>query len=701
MPRREDARLLTGRGRFVDDIPAPGALVAAFLRSPAARQRIVALDLAPCLAVTGVVAAFDAAGLGAAGGTSVNPLLPLGPLRPGHALAAGAVLAAGEPVALVLAETRAAALDGVEAAGLETEDDGEAEDEPFALGHWSSGSPGADPAAAHRVSATLDHALVAPMALEPRAALAVPEGGGLTLWLSIQTPHRARDDLARILGLPPDRIRVVTPDVGGAFGGKASLGPEDIALAAGALRMGRAVRWTATRSEEFLSATLGRGMRSECRLALDATGRMLRLTARHAVPFGSWTPHSAHAPARNAARILPGAYAVPAVDVRLTGQVHPVAAVNIYRGAGRPEAAMLLERLADRAARATGLDPLDLRLRNLRGPGDGWTTPGGAMIDRVDPAGLLHRLEAAADYRARRAGLAARRAAGEVVGLGLALYVEPCGQGWESAAVTLLPGGRFVLATGATAQGQGRATTFAQIAADALGCTPDRVEVIHGDTAAIATGIGALASRSTAIGGAALVAACERLRAQVALALPGRQDWDGIAAALDGRPDLTRAEAVWEAGAEAWAAGAVLAEVAIDPETGALSVARIDWAEDAGRAVNPALVEGQLTGGAAQGLGAALMEAMVHDPAGQVLTGSLMDYALPRAADMPPLNILPCPLPGRANPMGVKGVGEAGCIGIPAALVNAVMDALPPGTPDLPLPLTPLRLWRALNGDAA
>lgn len=701
MPRREDAALLTGRGRFVDDIAAPGALFAAFVRCPAARQRVVTLDLAPCLDVRGVFAAFDATGLGLTQGTSVNPLLPLGPVRPGHALAAGAVLAAGEPLAIVLAETRAAAVDGAEAAGLETADLSGDDPEVFDLGGWSDGSPPPDPGAAHRVCATLDHALVAPMALEPRAALAVPEGGRLTVWLAIQTPHRARDDLARILSLDPDRIRVIAPDVGGAFGGKASLGPEEIAVAAAALRTGRPLRWTATRSEEFVAAPLGRGMRSSGALVLDAAGRMLRLTARHDVPFGTWTPHSAQAPARNAARILPGPYAVPAVAVGLAGRIRPVAAVGIYRGAGRPEAAMLLERLADRAARVLGLDPMDLRLRNLRGPGDGWTTPAGAQIDRLDPAGLLRQLETAANYRARRAGLAARRAGGQVAGLGLALYVEPCGQGWESAAVTLLPGGRFRLATGATAQGQGRATAFAQIAADALGTAPDRVEVVAGDTGAIATGIGALASRSTAIGGAALVAACEGLRAQAARALPGRHGWGAIAAALSDRPDLCRAEATWQAEAEAWAAGAVLAEAVIDPETGAAAIARIDWVEDAGRAVNPMLLEGQLVGGAAQGLGAALMEAMVHDPASQVLTGSLMDYALPRAADMPPIRLNPCPLPGRANPMGIKGAGEAGCIGIPAAILNAVMDALPPGTPDLPLPLTPLRIWRALNGEPA
>ncbi|HMO73454.1 MAG TPA: xanthine dehydrogenase family protein molybdopterin-binding subunit [Paracoccaceae bacterium] len=708
MARREDAALLTGRGQFVDDIPAPGALFAAFVRCPAARQRVVTLDLAPCLSVPGVVAAFDAGGLGLTQGTSVNPLLPLGPVRPGMALASGTVLAAGEALAVVLAETQAAAIEGAEAAVVETEDipagDPALPDPtPFTLGAWQDGPPPPDPCAVHAVEVTIGQALVAPMALEPRAALAAPDGdgGGLTVWLALQTPHRAREDLARILGLPGERVRVIAPDVGGAFGGKASLSPEDIAVAAAALRLGRPVRWTATRSEEFLAATLGRGMRSEGRLTLDASGRMLRLAARHAVPFGAWTPHSAHAPARNAARILPGPYAVPAVDVALTGRSHPIAAVNIYRGAGRPEAAMLLERLADRAARAAGLDPLDLRLRNLRGPGDAWETPGGAVIDRVDPTGLLRRLEGAADYRARRAGLAARRAAGEVAGLGLALYVEPCGQGWESASVTLLPGGRFRLATGASAQGQGRATAFAQIAADGLGCHPDRIEVAAGDTAAIATGIGALASRSTAIGGAAVVAACERLRAQVAVALPGLQDWDGIAAALADRPDLTRAEAVWTAEAEAWAAGAVLAEAVIDPETGAVAITRIDWAEDAGRAVNPMLVEGQLIGGAAQGLGTALMEAMAHDPAGQVMTGSLMDYAVPRAADIPLIRIHACPTPGRANPMGVKGVGEAGCIGVPAAILNAVMDALPPGTPDLPLPLTPLRVWRALTGGPA
>jgi carbon-monoxide dehydrogenase large subunit len=710
MTRREDPRLLKGEGRFVDDLAPEGCLALEILRSPYGPGSITCLNLDDAAGMPGVVAILTAADLGGLGQASVNALLPGLAPRPLRLLADGEIEAMGQAVAAVVAQTRDQARDAAEMILLEVEEAPPEETEPPpALTHrWQGGM--APQKVARQISVTQSHALLAPMAMEPRAALAQPEGQGLTLHLSTQTPQRCRDDLAAILGLPADTLRVVARDVGGAFGGKASLMPEDALVALAAHRLGRPVKWVASRAEEFLAATQGRGARISARLQLDESGAPLGLTAELAFPLGHWMPYSALAPIRNAGRILPGPYAVPHVDVRAQAMVTAGPAVNIYRGAGRPEAAMIMERLADRAAEAMGLDPLDWRLAHLGQPGP---LAGGEVVCSGDYAALLHRLAEATGYRALRNRQQQRRAGGEVCGLGIGLYIEPCGQGWETASITLEAGGRLVARTGSSAQGQGRETAFAQIVADAIGCDPGRVGVIHSDTAEVAQGIGALASRSTAIGGTAMWHAAEKLGAllrdhaaglagcaagEVRLSDAGaetparRIGWAELAAAGPFRADHRH-----EAAAEAWASGAVLAEVTVDPETGALTIDRITWVDDAGRVLNPLLVEGQLWGGLAQGIGAALMEQVVYRD-GQLLTGSLMDYAVPRASDMPPLRMISAPIPSPANPLGFKGVGEAGCIGVPAALMNAVQDALLPfGAPDLSFPLTSEKIWRAIQ----
>jgi carbon-monoxide dehydrogenase large subunit len=712
MPRREDARLLAGRGRFVADLAPPGCLRLEVLRSSYGAGRLLALDTDAAQAMPGVRLVLTGDDLQGAGAAAVNPLLPDARAVPMQPLAQGMVRAAGQAVAAVVAGTAAQARDAAEAID-HTVDPGAPDLAPVAAADWQAG---AGPEGAVAVTVRIEHAQVAPFALEPRAALAWVEDGRLTVHLSTQTPQRCRDDLATILGLPRDRVRVIAPDVGGAFGGKASLMPEDVLVALAAWRLRAPVLWVASRSDEFLAATRGRGSAASARLTLERDGRLRTLSARFDFPLGHWMPYSALAPARNAGRILPGPYAVPAVTVGVAAHLSEGPAVNIYRGAGRPEAAILMERLIDKAARATGLDPLDLRRRALAAlPA---RTAAGEAICSGDFAGLLDALEAAAGIGARRAALAARRADGAVCGLGVALYAEPCGQGWETAECRLDPDGGITAATGSSAQGQGRETAFAQIVADRLGCAPDRVRVVAGDTDAVPEGIGALASRSTAIGGTAMALAAddlaERLRAAAgrllnapAAAVTLTPDGARAGAARLGWPDLARRAAAdgadlsarlrYDAPAEAWASGAVAAEVAVDPETGTVTVERIVWVDDAGRVVNPLLVEGQMIGGLAQGLGATLMERIVQAD-GQLLTGSLMDYAVPRATDMPPLRLVSRPVASPANGLGAKGVGEAGCIGVPAAILNAVMDALPDGAPDLSLPLTPEKVWRALNG---
>lgn len=687
--RVEDERLLRGHGNFVSDRRPEGCRHLAFLRAVAAPARIVRLDTQAAASMPGVrliLTGADTAGLGAA---AVNPLADNLRLAEWPILAREQIDAVGQPIAAVVADTLAQAMDAAEAIEFEFEEEAARDFTPSFHQRWTQGdADAAFAAAAHVVRVDIQYPRVAPAALEPRAALAEFDAAsnGLTMWLSTQTPHRARTDLATILGIDKDLLRVVAPDVGGAFGGKASIYPEEAAVALAALRLKTPVTWTATRSEEFLAAAQGRGLRLEGELALAADGRFLALRARADAQLGHWLTYSATVPARNAMRILPGPYRIDAVELAIEGTRSADAAIGIYRGAGRPEAAMLLERLVERAARELQLDPVALRRLNAW-PADALPAklPAGDTLDRSDFAALLETVRKAADLTLLRETIRQRRARGEICGMGVALYVEPCGQGAETATLRHDGGGRFTLATGSTAQGQGRETAFAQIAADALGVAPEAITVIHGDTAATPPGVGALASRSTAIGGSAILLAAEKLIAET-----GAVAWV--------QAPTTHVAVRYEAPDEAWASGAVVALVGIDADTGVVTIERIVWADDAGVVVNPLLVEGQLRGGLAQGIGEALMERIVYDERGQLLTGSLMDYALPRASDIPDVTLLSCPTPSAANRLGAKGVGEAGCIGVPAAIANAVADALVPyGAPQIDPPYAPEKIWRIVN----
>lgn len=721
--RCEDDKLVRGLGRFVDDVAVPDCLHLAFARSPVGRGRIARIDTRAATRLPGVVLVVTGEDIAGMQGPAVNALVPGLVVPPFHALAHGRVEWVGQPLAAIVAGSASAALDGVEALAIDIDDDTTDPRECFAQ-HWQAGDAESGfAAAAHVVRVAVTHARLAPMALEPRAAVAQWDHASerLTVWLSTQTPHRARENLARALGLAEDRIRVIAPDVGGAFGGKASIYPEEIVVAWAALRLKRAVRWCATRGEEMLAATQGRGGALEGELALDAHGRMIALRARIDVPLGAWLPFSATVPARNAARILPGPYAVPAIDIAMRGTTDAHAAIGIYRGAGRPEAAMLMERLVDAAARKLGIEATTLRRRNLiTAAAMPYRTPTGETLDSGDFMALLDRAVAATQAAGLFAARDRRRAAGEICGIGLALYVEPCGQGWESATLTLHPDGRLVAATGCTAQGQGRETAYRQILADVLPLPSARVEIRHGDTDTTPLGIGALASRGTAIGGSALATAARallaRARAEAARQLSVDDDAlvvtpDGIAAGERHASWQTIATAAGDGGlaqsirytapGEAWSSGCCIAVLAIDRDTGTAGLERLIWIDDAGTVVNPMLVEGQLRGGLAQGLGEALLERIVYDADGQLLTGSLMDYAIPRARDIPPVELGSIATPSPVNALGAKGVGEAGCIGVPAAIVNAALDALAPyGVETLDMPLTSEKLWRAMRAGA-
>ncbi len=728
--RREDDALLRGQASFVDDRVPPGCLFLCFTRSAHAGGVITRLDAEPARRSADAILTLTGAEVAAFGRTSVNPLVPGLSAHPAPLLAQDRVLCLGQPVAAVVARDRWTAMDLAESIGLEIAPDLPGPREALRQS-WSQGDvPAAMARADHVIAVSVQHALLAPMALEPRAALAHWDEARqvLNVWLPTQTPHRARLDLARILRLSPDQVRVIAPHVGGSFGGKASLYPEDAVVALAAIRTGRPVKWTATRSEDFLSATAGRGGRMSARLGVMADGMFVALDVEGTFPLGGWMPFSGAVPARNAGRILPGPYRIPHVDITVSAALTGHAPVGIYRGAGRPEATLLMERLVDEAARTINMDPVVLRLRNVHArtslPS---ATAAGEIIDASDFPGLIRALRRRAGLSRLRREVARLRALGRLAGLGVALYAEPCGQGWESAAISLDPSGAILVATGSTSQGQGRETAAAQIAAGALGCAEARLRVVHGDTALTPEGIGALASRSTPIGGSAIVKAARiflrKARALAATTLQAEPrslvrnaagwvsrtgaaslSWEALAKAAHASGVRNRGlmtEVRYEAKGEAWASGAVVATVSIDADTGVPTVGQIVWIDDAGVVINPVLLKGQLLGGLAQGLGEALMERLVHDPDGQLLTGSLMDYRVPRAADMPPSRIVSRSVPSRMNLLGAKGAGEAGCIGIPAAIVNAIHDALAPaGVSRIDMPCTAQTIWTALQAQA-
>lgn len=689
--RREDAALVSGGGRFAADVPLTHPLHAAFVRSPHARGALIAIDANAALEAPGVVAVFTAQDLGPLLMPAINPLLPLTRVCRFPLLASGEVSWAGQPVAIVVAATRAQARAAADLVSLTiepaiAEDDFDGTEPIATVSHRWGECHGAEDQRGDDlvVEVCLESPRLVAMALEPRAVAVElhAETDRLTIWLPSQSPSRARADIAAVLGVMPGQVRVVAQDVGGAFGSRASVVPEDLLVPWAARRLKRSLRWVAERSEEFLSGMQGRGSRMQATLSVGLDGRLGVLRAGLEFGLGAWMPFSSVVPLRNAARILPGPYVVRGLEVNGRAKLSNRAPVNIYRGAGRPEATLLMECLLDRAARALRIDPIELRRRHVIRPDAlPYRTPTGEELDSGDYVALLDRAEALFGMEARRTEQARRREAGELVGIGVALYVEPCGQGWEAARVTLNADGSVVVASGAPAQGQGHLTTFAKIASHTLNCELSRITVHCGDTELCPEGVGALASRSTAIGGSAIIAACrEALAARAA----------GAAFPISSEQRFTARES--------WASGCVISAVSIDQDTGALAIDRMVWVDDAGTVVHPESAHGQLIGGLAQGLGQALMEAIVYDDQGQLLTGSLMDYAVPRALDMPEVTVESLSHPSPNNLLGAKGVGEAGCIGVPASLMNAARDAVSTlGEIDLQFPLTPARVWHALQ----
>jgi aerobic carbon-monoxide dehydrogenase large subunit len=745
--RREDAPLLTGRGRFVDDVPASGVTHLALLRSPHAHARVIRLDVRRARQTPGVVTVVTAADLDGIGPLPVNRLFRDMIVPPNPLLAGDHVHAQGTPIAAVVAETAALANDALALiaveyaalAGVALPRAALAADAPALFDEapgnralaqtWRAGDPeGAFAGAARVVELTVQQNLVAGIPMETRGALAVWDDltDALTIWTSTQAPFRIRTEVARMLGLDEARVRVIAPDVGGGFGVKGGPYREEPLVAWLARRLRRPVKWIATRQEDLQTTQHSRGAASTGALAVDADGRFRGLRARIEAPLGAYLSFSASTNPRNHARCLPGAYTLRDVDIQVAGALTSTPPVGAYRGAGRPEAAFLIERLVDEAARALGLDPAEIRRRNLI-PSEAfpYTTATGQVYDSGDYLIALERALAAADYDGLRRRQAERRRRGELVGIGLSTYVEPAALGWESGVVRMERSGAVTAITGSSPHGQGHETTFAQVVAEHLGVEPDAVTVRHGDTAGAPQGSGTAGSRSTALGGGALVLAAREVRdkgrrlaaalleaaVEDVVAAPGgfhvvgaadrTVSWHAVAdlayrmgALPAGMEPGLEATRFFEPPGEVWSSGAFVVAVRVERETGVIVPERIVWVDDAGTIVNPLLADGQLEGSLAQAWGQIVMEAITFDADGHLLTGTLMDYAIPRADEVPVAEILHVHTASPYNPLGAKGLGEAGTIGLPPAVVNAVVDALSElGVRHLDMPLIPAKIW--------
>jgi len=728
--RIEDARLLTGRGRFVADLTPPGGLHGVFVRADRASARLVALDATAALSVPGVAAVITAQDLVEWG----VPPLPQDPLprddggapfdRPVPLLCSEVIRHAGEPLALVLAETLAAARDGAEAVEVTLE---EAEDPPVTAFVKSMGDPNATAAALAGAAHVVTRAVTVPRAhalsLEPRGCLANSGSDGrLHLVSSTQNPPALLKPLAEVLGLPVDRVRVTAGDVGGSFGLKGFLTREEALVALAAHRLGRPVGWIATRSESLLADHLGRGVTGEVQLGFDRDLRIVAMSARMTLDAGAYVSRRSLGIVNNAGG-LAGVYAIPVAHLRLEGVTSPAPPVAPYRGHGRPEMTLAIELALDHAARTLGVDPVDLRRRNLLRPADlPRRTALGFTLDCGDFPGVLDRALSLSTGAAARAAATAAR--GKLFGRAVIACVEAAGGPVRAprpdhALVTLAPDGTVTLAPGVMSVGQGHETVLARLAADRLGIDADRMLWRAGDTDVVPDGRGNGGSSGLAVCGPAVVAACddvlEQARALAATAWGCAADavaWrDGLLRREGTNDTLTLAEVAALAGpsgivargsfapaAATFPNGAHVCEVEIDPETGVVEVTGYWAVEDVGTVLDPVLVDGQMQGGIAQGLAQVLGERVVTGPGGQVLTGSLMDYAVPRAGDLPVPRLGTHPVPTAVNPLGAKGVGEAGTVGALAAGMAAVCDALArTGVESFDMPATPSRVWAALQ----
>jgi carbon-monoxide dehydrogenase large subunit len=765
--RKEDGRFVTGRGQYVSDVELPRMLHVAFVRSVYAHARIRAVDAAAAKTSPGVIAVATGADPDIARRRiCARSALPSYVETEQPILAWPEARFAGEAVAAIIAADRyaaedaaalvtvdyeplPAAVDVIEARGGAAVVHAAAPDNVLLSRRFESGQVEATLAASAVVierTFRTNRQTAAP--IEGRGGVADwnAAAGKLTLWSGTQIPHLARHGLAEILDLAENRIRVIAPDVGGGFGVKAMLYPEDVVLCLLAMRLGRAVKWVEQRREGLLASAHARDHHYAVRAGFDGSGRLLALDARIACNAGAYSvyPWTAGLEALMAGGLLAGPYKLANYRCEVAAVATHTAPAGPYRGVARPAATFVMERVLDLGAAALRLDPVQLRRLNLVGPRDlPYTSATRLVHDSPSYPVCFEKVLAAIGYEAFRAEQARARRRGRYLGIGFANYNEltglgqaasagprmPFRTGHEGVTVRMDPSGAVTVLAGVTSQGQGLETTMAQIVASELGAPLDAVTVVLGDTDATPFGLGAFASRQAVIGGGAAIRAAQTLREKITriaahLLEAARDDLEAAdgRVAVKGTPDRAvslaevarvahletqRLPADLEPGLEAtrfydpirgtFAAGAQAAVVEVDPQTGTLAILRYVCVEDTGRVINPLIVEGQVQGAIAQGIGGALLEHVIYDAGGQLLTGTLMDYALPTSTDVPPVQLDHIEEPAE-NLAGVRGVGEGGALGPAAVLANAVADALSPfGIEPNELPLTPARLWGSLN----
>ena len=757
--RKEDGRLIVGGGRYVDDLRLPGLLHVALVRSPYPHARVRAIDAGAARGAPGVVSVLTVKDLPELSGGSVPPLVPSPAVKPyvHGALAGEIVRHVGEALAVVVAGDAYRAADAIDLVRVDYEvlpaaispRDALARGAPRVQPDWpdnlvvrnqsrvgdvSRGFGDAD----RIVEGEFRYPRMMGAPIETRGVVSAldPLSGVLHVWTSSQVPFGVRTAIAAILRIPEDRIRVRTPEVGGGFGVKGHVYPEDVLIPAVARALGRPVKWIETRREHFLAAAGDRDQTHRARLGVRRDGTIVALETRFTRDHGAY-PTLGEAISLNTINHLPGPYRIPHYRAEGENVLTHKTFIAAYRGAGRPEAALVLDRLLDRAARAIGMDPAELRRRNLIRSDEmpyrtGLSYRDGVPIgyDPADYVAAFDRLLERFDYGGWRKRQQERRGSPRLLGIGLGAYVEGTGIGpFEGADVRVDPGGTVFVRLGVSAQGQAHETTFAQICAERLGVPLEQVVVLGGDTDFVGFGMGTIASRVAAVAGPAVAKSADDVAHRARLVAAERFECApedivlaGGRVAVRGAPDrsLSLGEVARAAvrsralaplgspglsacgffypGSVTWAFGAHGAVVEVDVETGAIRLVAYVAIHDCGRAINPMVVEGQVHGGIAQGIGAALHEELIHDADGQLLTATLMDYALPRADLIPPLDVDHVEFPSTVNPLGIKGVGESGVIAPGGAIANAVEDALADcGVLVDGIPVTPSRVFEMLR----
>jgi carbon-monoxide dehydrogenase large subunit len=767
--RREDPRLLTGTARYTADVVLPGMAHAAVLRSPHGHARIRRIDTSRAASAPGVVAVFTGADTqGALQPIPCAWLLPNAGLKtaPYPVIARDVVRYVGDAVAVVVAESDYQAADALELVEVDYDPLPASVDPQQAIAegapqlhaeapnniafHWTVAGGDIDAAFASAPVVVRDRIVqqrLIPTAMEPRGAVAqfTPATGELTLWNTTQNPHIVRFIMSLVTGVPEDRLRVIAPEVGGGFGSKIPQIQGDFITVFCSMKLGRPVKWIESRSENYQSTTHGRDHVQEVELAATKDGRILGLRCTVWAGMGAYLSTAAPGiPTILHGLMLSGPYSVPAVKEDVYGVYTNTTPVEAYRGAGRPEATFMLERMLDVLADEIAVDPAEVRRRNLIPPfTDGHDVVTGLKYDSGNYRAALDKALAHVGYDALRTEQAAARSRGRYIGIGVSTYVEICGLGpsqvagaigfqgglWESAIVRFHPSGKVNVFIGASPHGQGEETTFAQVVADELGVAVADVKIVHGDTDSTPMGWGTYGSRTTAVGGAALAVATRKIKEKAKLlashlleAAVEDMDYADGRFFVKGSPDRHKtiqdialmANVAWnlpqgmEAGLEAssfydppnftYPFGAHVAVVEVEPDTGHVQLKRYVAVDDCGPQINPVIVEGQVQGGVVQGIGQALWEEAVYDETGQLLTGSLTDYAIPRADQLPDIEVLSTVTPSPHHPLGVKGIGEAGTIASTCTVYNAVIDALEPfKVTSIRMPMTPERVWRAMH----